>query len=379
MKLKELVGGGVFDFFKAEKTPLKSVVRDNKIFRWRLLRSLGMDTQDIINLITINNSVRPVGSFRFKIHRYPSDIDIFEPVTVCCSKGEALKFVVSELQDIARKTKRSKTIFWGDFKAGVDAKYVPLQGERRSDYVSRTGKKVKGANWQEDAREFYIVRWTQEEVIKGVKKLKSGSMLNLSTALTHNTIVKLDLWATVAGNYTGVTNFFLLSWKEKDGKKHVINAELGDRLKSLEKDIKKYGSKEKYNPLKLAKRCWNKALYLNDYDLTETLYPLFSSGAAAINQITGELETMRFMYEKLTDQELPKQKLQKQLDGFKRRLIDLLDIDVNKNVYKMIDNAFKEQNKKKKIHLLQEIEQTLDGYSKRFTASWLKANNISTC
>ena len=43
------------------------------------------EVQKVIDLITISEDIEPVGSSKFKVHKYPSDIDLFEPVKGCCT------------------------------------------------------------------------------------------------------------------------------------------------------------------------------------------------------------------------------------------------------------------------------------------------------
>lgn len=191
------------------------------IYRQRDMDGLSNDTQDIIRLITFSDSIDPVGSFKYKAHKYPGDIDIFEPVKICCTKATATRKIVAELQQIARRVKQSKTVFWGDFKAGLDLALKPESGQSIESYRQRTGMSPVEADYPDSAREFFIVRWTEDEVLRGWKQLKSGLELSLEEAITHDTVVKLDLWAPVDGNYTEVTNFFLFIMQDQNGVEHV--------------------------------------------------------------------------------------------------------------------------------------------------------------
>ena len=102
-------------------------------------------------------------------------------------------------------------------------------------------------------REWCVVRWSLDEMIKGEKKIRGGKVLTLAEAITHDTIVKIDIWSKVDERYIEVTNFFLLVAKDRKGKETVINEELKDRMGNLDKDIKKYSSTTFRNSLKLAK------------------------------------------------------------------------------------------------------------------------------
>lgn len=377
LSLAQLIQGGIVMYALTKSEVSKGKKNGFDIYRTRSMNGLSDDTQNIIKLITFSDSTAPVGSFKYKVHRYPGDIDIFEPVKICCTREKAIGSISKELKSIATKVKNSKTVFWGDFKAGLDFIYKPITGESHSQYEDRTGLKLNlstGDDWHEAARKYYVVRWTVDEVVRGTKVLLSGTALTLEEAITHDTLIKLDLWGKVDGNYTEITNFFVFAWTDGN-EDHVLNADLEDRLESLNSDIKKYSSPDHWNPLKLAKRLWNKALYIKDDKLTHKLYPLFSSGAAILNQVVGEAETLRFMYEKIPDNKLPKKVMDKQIEGFKRRINDVAEIVVDASVYDLIDSIVK-NNINKKIMLLKELEDMLTGLVTKYTENWLSQANV---
>jgi len=374
--LANLALGGLFLYGITEPDTKKKKAPVD-IYRKRDMHGLSIDTQDIIKLITFSDSIGPVGSFKYKAHKYPGDIDIFEPVKICCTKETATRKIVAELQQIARKVKQSKTVFWGDFKAGLDLILKPQIEQSIEAYTQRTGIAPDKEHYPESAREHYIVRWTEDDVLHGSKKLQSGTVLSLEEAITHDTVIKLDLWAPVEGNYTEVTNFFLFVMQNKDGVEQVLNAQLGDRLESLNHDIKKYGSKEHWNPLKLAKRLWNRALYIKDRQLTDRLYPLFSSGAAQLNQVAGESETLRLMFRDLTSDELAnvRQKLLNQISGFKRRINDVNDIDLGdkeEEMYRLLDQAIAGNGDENTIGALLQNEEIIKEIVRTYSAQFLK-------
>lgn len=348
--LTQLLSGGLMLYSIAANSQKGKPEYD--IYRQRNMLGLSQDTQDIINLITFSDSTEPVGSFKYKVHRYPGDIDIFEPVKICCTREKALNEISRELKDIANKVQKSKTIFWGDFKAGLDMKFQP------------------------EDRDNYIVRWTADEIIAGKKRIASGKTLTLEEAITHKTIIKLDLWAPVNGNYTEITNFFLFVWTDGNGNDEVLNAPLEDRLISLQHDIEKYSSKEHWKPLKLAKRLWNKALFQKDRSMTQKLYPLFSSGAAIVNQVAGECETLAFMYRKLSDSALPKEKLERQVNGFKRRINDVAEFEISSNIYTRIKQINAAKSNTKKADLLENLQNDLETLVSAYTGKWLKKHRV---
>lgn len=67
------------------------------ISEYRNPDSYDLETRKIIKTITIGDNINPVGSQKYKIHRYPGDIDIFEPIKVCCSLEEASVKIVKSI------------------------------------------------------------------------------------------------------------------------------------------------------------------------------------------------------------------------------------------------------------------------------------------
>lgn len=419
--------------------------------------SLSRETNDIIDLITVDPETFPVGSFRYRAHRYPGDIDIFEKVRACCTEETAKKKIVRDIQKIALKiaNARKKGVFLGDFKAGIDERfkidigdvdngvvkgYDGFQVRRKirnlydedllsdSEYrklmdlapkidteeVNDTRKNVgdvgdigdvgdvgdvenvgddhnesitvgEWENLNNELRKYYIVRWDLDELIDGVKVLKGDKILLLGDALTSNSIVKLDIWAPIKGRYNEITNFFLLILQNSDGTEAVLNANLGDRIKQLDKDIHKYSSPEHRNSLKLAKRLWNKALTTKDEKLYDTLYPLFDSDAAMLNQIGSEAEVIQNMLEGLPIEEIPIKTLIKQIDGFKERIMNTLEIQFNtKPFFKIInsiinyyENNHDDWDPNVIVHYLNEFNNKLRVPIENYSANFLRKNGIN--
>lgn len=335
---------------------------------------LSRETNDIIDLITVDPETFPVGSFRYRAHRYPGDIDIFEKVRGCCTQEVAKRKIARDIQKIAKKlaNARKRGVFLGDFKAGLDNRFkLDIGHIEQNKVVGYNGAAVRKeiralynkhllteqeystlmslapleaispSEWEslnDGLRKYYIVRWDLDELMEGVKMLPGKVMLRLEDAITHDSIVKLDIWAPLKGKYNEITNFFLLILQNQDGTETVLNAQLGDRIKLLEKDIQKYSSKEHRNSLKLAKRLWNKALTTNDVDLYDTLFPLFDSDATMLSQIVSEIEVISNMLEGLPKADVPIKTLIKQIDGFKERITNTLEIQFNTRPFiKIID------------------------------------------
>lgn len=381
---------------------------------------LSRETNDIIDLITVDPETFPVGSFRYRAHRYPGDIDIFEKVRGCCTEEVAKKKIATDIQKIAKKIEnaRRRGVFLADFKAGFDSRFKLDIGEiEKNKVVGYNGANVRNelkelhneklltnkeykklislaqhdeitpGEWESlnaELRKYYVVRWNLDEILDGMKFLPGMRVIKLEDAITDDSIVKLDIWAPLKGKYNEITNFFLLIQQNPDGTEKVLNAQLGDRIKLLDKDIQKYSSKENRNSLKLAKRLWNKALTTKDADLYDALYPLFDSDATMLSQIGSEIEVISNMLENLPKEDVPIRTLIKQIDGFKERITNTLEIQFNtKPLLKIIDEIVDYYDENKEdwnptliIHYLEDLDKKLRKPVEEYSRKFLLENGI---
>jgi hypothetical protein len=374
-------------------------------------------TQELIDLVTIDKSVNPVGSQKYKVHRYPGDIDIFEQVKVCCSLEEAQNKIVQHFQDLARNIYYTPNVYFGDFKAGLDHRYdinigeldiegkpinynprmIRLQVENLYEDSLITKKELEEFNeaikpkpnreqWEELndlKRRYYIVRWNLDEILRGYKLIGPPSELEeltLAEAITHKTICKIDIWAPVMGNFMEITNFFLLVLQQPlSGGKYKdipINIELGNIYSSLISDIKHYGSKAHRNSLKFAKRIWTLCSYINETETMRKLYPLFVSGAGILNQINSEIEVLVNLLEKIPRP--PIDLIKEQVDRFKFRISQVYEFDLNEKVVnRLIDEILLTDNKSKMIENLEKIVKHLKKYIESYSNFYLNRIGIN--
>ena len=328
-------GSGLFfTFTNAEETPGGDAVFD--ILRNRNPRSFSRDTQSILELITIQEGeINPVGSQRYTVARYPGDIDLMEPIEYCCSLNSVTAKIAKGISKIAKGIKSTPQCYLGDFKAGIDFRYIELRdnigdidesGEVKGyKYTAlkkvliklRTKKLITNADFKEIndlstkkisiskwtilykfCRKFWIIRWYLDELIAGEKmigiKIAKKKKIMLKEALSHKTVCKLDLWAPVNGKFIEITNFFITSYMDKNGDSYPISPPLGRYKERMITDIKHYGDKslDSYNPLKMAKRMWALAVSIGDQKTLKKVYPLFHHGASILYQINAEIETI---------------------------------------------------------------------------------------
>lgn len=293
-------------FVPSSESSQEVLIRDPKEFSEPLRMALDQ--------ITINEVPRVVGSAAFLVHRYPSDVDVFEKVTVNLSREDALNFYVDQFQNIMERILvNSKEIKFSDFKAGVDSRFdfdIPdtstVDQRRRAavtlareiDLPEMTAIKLyKRADdiekYREVLRDLKTLRWTPNEIIQGYKYLIDGTKITLKEALEMNTIVKLDVIVWISGRFQSVEAFYNLRYTDPATGKTTDFYPLGNYVRSLLEDIEKYSGKKYYSPLKVAKRLWSLSRVTQCEDLLTALSPLMGSDMAALNQIKSDAEVLQ--------------------------------------------------------------------------------------
>ena len=385
-----LLGTALYFSINQSNKKTKNKNEETFITKYKNPNSFSKRTKNLINLVTAKNDINPVGSQKFKVHRYPGDIDLFEPVKYCCNFEDAMKFIIRDIKKIASEIKREKYVFLGDFKAGIDSRYELSIGsinkynkvidyneeiikkeiksledrklitkKQREEILKELppNSKINSKLWykfEKYYRKFNIIRWKLDELIKGKKNIGFGAgikELTLREALTHDSIVKIDIWAQINEKYIEITNFFLLAYTDKKGNETVINIELNNYYESLIKDIKHYYEVGKY--MKASKRAWALGTNIVDNKLLKRLYPLYSSSIGMLYQLSAEIETLIMIFEDVELSNLPLEQMINQIDDFKMRITMIFDLDLNEpKLFKLIEDILNDYDKnKKKIKL----------------------------
>ena len=355
------------------------------ILQLRKNESLTPDMKEVLDLLTLDPKKPPkiVGSFKYKVHEYPADIDLYEPVHGCCTVDSTKRKIVGAIKDMAKRIKARRFTYLGDFKAGVDDRYYIdigtydpekkilkgydqyrivdaianlytrelLSKEEAIELISLVVKRPRSNEHQklkEAIRQRYVVRWAIDELIKGYKMLPQGKKLYLSAALSHGTVVKADLWALIDDRFMEVTNWFMIVSNDSEGNSVYLSEKPDMYQSSLKRDIMLLKSPELKKHMKLAKRMWLYAISNNDSYTVHQLYPLFSSPIAKLYQIQSEIEILTSMLLKLKSP--PLFLIEKQIALFKTRIGSVPDVyigeDDEKKVLGYFDAAIKEAKAK---------------------------------
>ena len=383
----------------------------------RPFTSLSVDTINAINLITLDLNFPPkiVGSFKYVVHEYPADIDMFETYKSCCSLNAATKDISDKFIKMAKRIKESVNIYLGDFKAGHDYRYyIDIGQTKGSKIINYNPDKIREAlvklkdllteeeydkilskivdnpklqefyNLESQIKKKYVIRWSLDEMIKGKKTLPLNQEISFEEALTHKSIIKIDIWIYLNQRYIEMTNMFMLTYDDSKGHLHHLSVKPEAYETSLSEDLEKYSNRSVNKYMKLAKRLWVYAVLKNNTKIMIALYPLFSSSASKMYQITGEIETIVNILENIKKPLLAA--IKANIEDWKTRLgtimNDTLPIPIANDIYKKIDSVIKKiNNKDYVISTLEEISDILvvyiNKYSKRYLNKYkLLKNNV---
>jgi len=312
------------------------------------------DLKKVLDIITTKRGVYPVGSFSYKIHKYPSDIDIFEYIEYCCDLQSVKYRLANKFKEMADEISNDGEVYLSDFKAGFDRRFFYLKNIKNKDIGTKIkedelipdNKKKKLLNllndnklkeYLEEVRILYTIRWELKEIQKGEKKIAGGKTIKLSNAIVDNSDVKIDLIGEVDGNFKEISNYFYINMKDEKGNITNLTKKPQNRIKSLDKDIEKYGGGEKRNSLKFAKRLWLKSILLKRNKIVNKLNPLFSGDPALMNQVKSEMDALLILFNKYKLNKKTLLIIHSQIDSFKSRL-SYVKTDLNK-VYIMLDEV----------------------------------------
>jgi hypothetical protein len=401
--------------------PAKSITFRDETFallQTRSFNSLSMNTVNFINMVTIDPRFPPriVGSFKYIVNEYPADIDVMEIYESCCSVNEAAKDVTSKFQDIALRLKNAKDVYLGDFKAGYDYRYKIDIG-----YIKafKKGFKLSGYNpvaiesailklnslklntndetafllqklipnptileysdLESAIRKKYIIRWTLDELLKGSKILFLNKKIDLEDAIQHNSVIKIDIWVYLNQRYLEITNYYTITFKDKTNNIGYLSIKLEKYEDRLQKDLRHLNNPNINRYMKLSKRLWSYAVLNKNKRLMISLYPLFSSGAAKMHQIVGEIDVILNILEKVKVP--PLTSIIENIESWKTRLgtvmSDILPHSIAYIIYEKINIIIKKKNNTDVVLvILKEISDKLTQYINRYVKLYFKKNEI---
>ena len=224
------------------------------------------------------------------------------------------------------------------------------------------------------------MRWTIDELIKGKQTLPLHQEITLEEALTHKSIVKIDIWIYLNQRYIEMTNMFMLTYDDYKDHLHYLSVKPEAYETSLMEDLQKYSNRSVNKYMKLAKRLWVYSVLKNNTKIMEALYPLFSSSASKMYQITGEIETIVNILEHVKNPLLSS--IKANIEDWKTRLgtvmSDTLPTDVANGIYRKINTIINRLNDNKAFAItqLEELSDILVIYINKYSKRYLNKHKL---
>lgn len=373
----------------------------------------------LISLTKKDDMIHPYGSSTYRIQKYFGDIDLIEKFQYETTVEGVIKKFVTSLKKIVKDISSKKLHYFSEFKAGIDSTYDFYIGDFKNgifefvpsaqeiilflieegyfnDYESSLlyfiikKSKIKLLT-QDDydvvyniLRENRILRWTEEEILSGKKKVSYG-VIKLSEALLMTGSVKIDMIIILEGNFVEMSNYLFLGAIDKEGKLTALNGnpDPSDEhiVYSLTKEVDKlYSSNYYYSPFKCAKRMFSicRIEYINNLynqiqleNWLDPLINLISGELSAFYQIISELSVILRV---INLKKFPPKAVHNQLESIKYKLTNVVQISkksleiVNKLINK-INNSESLDYKERKIKILYKaMKRRLDRETVKFFA-----------
>lgn len=321
------------------------------------------------------DNIVPFGSWTYKSQLYPGDIDLIELEQHCCDIKEATKKFVKDTKKIVKKIKKSRGYYLGDIKAGIDISYLIDIGEIGYDREGRATIKnynpeyikhqiekklvltkiipektliellrlIKNEVNQEEYEKLYtylrdkwLLRWSEQEILKGNKQLDGKRKITLGQAINMPTMTKIDMWTNINGTFIEFSNVLTYFLVDKQGNKRLLNFQndIRNLVNDLKYEVQKYAFSEKdFRPYKMLKRMWSIARMTKDEKMLSIITPLMQTDLGRLSQMSSEMETLINILEKVKTPPIPT--IMKQLDNYKWKLGNVFEVDINTK--KMID------------------------------------------
>lgn len=337
----------------------------DRIIEFKPLSSFPKELIKNIELLSIwsKKSAEPMGSYMFRIQKFPADVDLIEVFYDCCNKQEVINKFMKIIKLRMKYIKTLKYHYITDCKIGFDNRYdlkigimnygiftenpkfilditslfnVGLLDDREYyliDYLWKgmtknfTIKQVENAYdlIKNTLRDRYILRWTDNDLIAGKLK-KNGKIFNLGEELQQKSPFKIDMIVFLNDKFIEVTNFLMFGFQHEDFKVPINLSETDNPSDiGLPREIEKFFFSDLfYSPFKCIKRIFALSRIIHDTDTSFLFSKFISSDTSLLYQLKSEIETILIILSKI---EHPPQKLiNNQLDNIKVRFTYVMPI-----------------------------------------------------
>ena len=302
------------------------------------------ETDDLIELFSLNGKYRMIGSQSLRAIQYGSDYDIETDL-----KGTTGEKVAKMLQKAYLVAKKNPDYWITDFKAGHDERLIYKGDYSKSsidDYLkehkdlisaSRASKirKSTGEEQIKMIRDLFILRWKPEDIKRGWVKMIDGQKKWLKDAVLDKTITKIDLLGKVGNQFVEVSENYTI--KTKSGKSNNVPTTDEEIMETFEDEIHLYS---KNNAFKALKRLFA-ALKLDgekgNKQALDSLVEFFNSNIGYLNKIRNELGILEMILTQ--DFRKPKWKdIEANLQYIKEQVSNIYEVHIREGVFSKIND-----------------------------------------
>lgn len=353
-------------------------------------------TKEMMLLSLDKDLAIPIGSYSYKIQKYPGDIDLFEYFK---RNGETktINDFVKAIQELVKKIIKLKGHYFMEIKCGIDERYdisigyvldnqfyssldfdedienlyeKELLSEEEMDVIEEELEQSDQHTFEvinEILRKHKIVRWTSKEILQGYKYLEGGIKYLLKDAVKVKSSINIETIVNLNGKLVDVSNFYVLGYLDRNGTIKVINltqkieTEFYDYfINGLQESIEELAySTLNRNLFKMVKRMWSYARYVKNITLIEKLEPIISGNIAYASQIKSDLSTIIKALKKIKSP--PKKTIIDELSMMKERITHVLDLSSEEDyIDKLIDGVIENYTKLGPKLVANELEKLVD-------------------
>lgn len=374
-----------------------SAFRNKELLAQRSSSAFSVEVRRLIRNMRVGR-VEPtvVGSFRFRLFEYPSDIDMMEFLPSSMSSMTLAEYFQKSVQRI----RTNRRLIITDIKVGVDPRYevrglgtikkgrlVNFQRASIKQHIRRLQsqhlltvyeakrmyaclRKVKPQQpltrlpLVHLIRQFYILRWTPDEISRGFKRVRGGLPISLVDAIkNHRTRLKIDAVALLGNHrfveFSNIPIVPNVTLTPKYYQRSVLN----------EMDI---FLKTSSNWMKLAKRTWLLAAQAKTYTILRPLSKLFRGPSGKLGQLKTDLETLCLVEQKTN---LSLTQRQKALGSIKQRIAGIPPTLISdRTLHRLITQLTKLEHQRRKTPsylrtingLVENLSKIIDAYVKGY-------------
>lgn len=342
-----------------------------------------------MNLVSINkNNSIPIGTFSYSYTLYPSDIDVFEYVQYGDSEDKVVEFFCKSIQQIVRNIYNKGNYWILEVKVGIDDRYnfkitdpdaeIIIGELYQSRLLSDKDLEILSSSEEvanELLRKYAVLRWSPQEILAGIKSLPGNKQILLQDAIKAKSQINIEVIGLINGKFTDLSNFYVLLYTDKSGKKHVVNA--SDQLLTdfytffttqLRANIKKmYYSPLNHDYYKLIKRYWSYGKITRDQGLINKILPIVNSPIALAGQKKSEIVTLIKLVEYTGLDRVPIDIFKNQVSNIKLSLAGVLALGqknieiINRVIDEIVNYDMKPKDIIERLEIVKDILKNFTG------------------